>query len=188
MCFPKDIAQEEPHFETRSPLGQTKHLEGTEEQPSAGHNEEDLETSHKQKSTKIHKKIRKLKKENKLLKKKAKKVEVLKQKVVKLKDIIKELRKQLEQADKAHRRKKNKRARVQRRNPLPKEEVSTNSVGIQTDPEETVAQNEEEPPLETQENMIATEAIDVEVQTDTPVLEEIAQLLEQNATIKRLEE
>jgi flagellin-specific chaperone FliS len=47
------------------------------------------------------------------LKKKAKKVEVLKQKVGKLKEIIKELRKQLEQEDKAHRRKKNKRARMQ---------------------------------------------------------------------------
>jgi predicted nucleic acid-binding Zn-ribbon protein len=47
-----------------------------------------------------------------MLKKKAKKVEVLKQNVVKLKEIIKELRKQLEQVDKAHRRKKNKKARV----------------------------------------------------------------------------
>jgi hypothetical protein len=71
-----------------------------------------------------------------MLKKKAKKVEVLKQKVGKLKEIIKELRKQLEQEDKAHRRKKNKRARVQLRNPLPKEEVSTNFVGIHIDPEE----------------------------------------------------
>ena len=62
MSFPEDRAQKEPHFETRSPLGQTKHLEGTKEQPSAGQNEEDLETSHKQKSAKSHKKIRKLKK------------------------------------------------------------------------------------------------------------------------------
>jgi hypothetical protein len=76
MSFPEDRAQEEPHFETRSPLGQTEQLEGTEEQPSAGQNEEGLETSHKQKSAKSHKKIRKLKKENKLLKKKAKKAEV----------------------------------------------------------------------------------------------------------------
>jgi hypothetical protein len=72
---------------------------------------------------------------------------------------------------------------VQGRNPLPKEAVSTNSVGIQTYPEEIVveeivAQNEEAIPLETQENMTATEAIDAEVQTDTPILEEIAQLLE----------
>jgi hypothetical protein len=57
---------------------------------------------------------------------------------------------------------------VQGRNPLPKEEVNTKSVGIQTNPEEivveeTIAQNEEEIPLETQENMIATEAIDAEV-------------------------
>jgi hypothetical protein len=72
------------------------------------------------------------------LKKKAKKVEVLKQKVSKLKEIIKELRKQLEQEDKAHRRKKNKRARVKGRNPLPKEAVSTNSIGIQINPKEIV--------------------------------------------------
>jgi hypothetical protein len=64
------------------------------------------------------------------LKKKAKKAEVLKKKVGKLKEIIKELRKQLEQEDKSHRRKKNKRARVQGRNPLLKEAVSTNYVGI----------------------------------------------------------
>ena len=130
MSFPKDRAQEEPHFETRIPLGQTEQLEETEEQPSANQNEEGLETSHKQKSSKSHKKIRKLKKENKLLKKKAKKAEVLKQNVVKLKEIIKELRKQLEQTDKAHRRKKNKRVRVQEINTFPKEAVSTNYVGI----------------------------------------------------------
>jgi hypothetical protein len=35
MSFPEDRAQEEPYFETRSPLGKTKHLEGIEEQPSA---------------------------------------------------------------------------------------------------------------------------------------------------------
>jgi hypothetical protein len=118
------------------------------------------------------------------LKKKVKKAEVLKQKVVKIKEIIKELRKQLEHIDKSHKRKKNKRAKVQGRNPLAKEAINTNSVGIQIDHEEivvekTVAQNEEAPPLETQENMIATEAINAEVK--------IAQLLEHNATIKRLE-
>jgi predicted RNase H-like nuclease (RuvC/YqgF family) len=74
------------------------------------------------------------------LKKKAKKVEVLKQKVVKLKEIIKELRKQLEQIDKSHKRKKNKRAKVQGKNPLPKEVVSTNSIGIQTNPREIVVE------------------------------------------------
>jgi hypothetical protein len=36
MYFPEDKTQEEPHFEIRSPLGQTKHLEGTEEQPFIG--------------------------------------------------------------------------------------------------------------------------------------------------------
>jgi predicted SprT family Zn-dependent metalloprotease len=74
------------------------------------------------------------------LKKKDKKVEVLKKKMGKLKEIIKELRKKLEQADKAHRRKENKRARMQGGNPLPKEVVSTNSVGIQTNPEEIVVE------------------------------------------------
>jgi hypothetical protein len=93
MTFPEDTTQEELNFETTSPLGQEKILEGTEDHPSAPQNEESLESSHKQKSAK---KIRKLKKENKLLKKKAKKAEVLKQKVGKIKEIIKELRKQLE--------------------------------------------------------------------------------------------
>jgi hypothetical protein len=46
------------------------------------------------------------------LKKRAKKVEVLRQKVGKLRKIIKELRKHLEQDDKAYKRKKNKRPRV----------------------------------------------------------------------------
>jgi hypothetical protein len=78
MSFPEETTKEEPHFETRSHLGQTKHLEGIEEQPFVGQNEEYLQTSHIQKSAKSHKKIRKLKKENKLLKKKAKKAEVLK--------------------------------------------------------------------------------------------------------------
>jgi hypothetical protein len=112
MSSLENKAQEESHFEMRSPIGQIKHLEGTEEQPSTGQNEEGLETSHKQKSAKSHKKIRKLKKENKLLKKNAKKDEVLKRKVGELKEIIKELRKQLEKKDKAHRRKKDKRAIV----------------------------------------------------------------------------
>jgi hypothetical protein len=101
MSFPEDTTQEETHFEIRSPLGKTEHLEETEEQPSTSQNEEDLETSHIHKLAKSHKKIRKLKKENTLLKKKAKKAEVLKQKVGKLKEIIKELRKQLEKVYKA---------------------------------------------------------------------------------------
>ena len=57
-------------------------------------------------------------------------------------------------------------------------------MGTQTDPEEitiedAVAQNEEVIPLET---------IDVEVQRDTLVSEEIPQSLEQDPTIRRLEE
>jgi hypothetical protein len=75
-----------------------------------------------------------------LLKKKDKRDEALKQKVGRLKGIIKELRKQLELADITHRRKKNKRGRVQGINPLPKQAVSTNSVGIQTDPEELMVE------------------------------------------------
>jgi hypothetical protein len=64
-----------------------------------------------------------------LLKRKVKKVEALKLKVGKLRGIIKEVKKHIEQADKAHQRKKNKRSRVQGRNPLPKRTVTTNSMG-----------------------------------------------------------
>jgi hypothetical protein len=39
MSFLEDKAQEELHFETRIPLGQTEHLEGIEEKPSVGPNE-----------------------------------------------------------------------------------------------------------------------------------------------------
>jgi hypothetical protein len=125
-----------------------------------------------------------MKKENKLLKRKEKKVEALKIKVGKLKEIIKELRKKLEQADQAHQKNKNKRPRVQRKNPLHNREVTTNSVGTQTNPEEitiedVVAQNQEVIPLE---------IVDAEVQTDTLVLEEISQSLEKDATIRKLEE
>ena len=132
MSFPKDTAHEETHLEARSPLEQIGHSEGIEKKLPIDQNEEYLDTPHKQKVGKIRKRIRKLKKENKLLKRKVKKVEALKLKVGKLRKIIKELRKQLEKEDKAHRRKKDKRARVQGRNPLPKEAVTTNFVGIQT--------------------------------------------------------
>jgi septal ring factor EnvC (AmiA/AmiB activator) len=73
-----------------------------------------------------------LKQENKILRKRVKKIKVLKQKVGRLKEIIRQLRKQLEQADKAHEKKKSKRPRVQGRNPLPRRTVHTNSVGTQT--------------------------------------------------------
>jgi hypothetical protein len=134
MSFSDDTVQEEFLFETGGPLGQPEHLEETEGQPSAGRNEEDLEIPHKHKLAKSQKQIRKLKKENKLLKKKAKRVVILKQKVGKLKEIIKELRKQLELVDKIHKRKKNKKGRMQGRNPLPKKAASTTSIGIQTYP------------------------------------------------------
>jgi len=64
-----------------------------------------------------------------LLKRRVKRIKVLKKKVGKLKEIIKELRKQLEQADKAHEIKKTKRHRAQGRNPLPRRVVQTSSVG-----------------------------------------------------------
>jgi DNA anti-recombination protein RmuC len=63
------------------------------------------------------------------LKRRVKRIKVLKQKVGRLKEIIKELRKQLEQADKAYERKKTKRPRTQGRNPLPRRTVHTSSVG-----------------------------------------------------------
>ena len=112
---------------------------------------------------------------------------VLKKKVGKLKDIIKELRKQLELEDKINIRKKNKRGRMQGRNPLPKKVASTTFVGIQTDPEElmveeAVVQDEDVTPIETQE------MVDTEIQTDTLILEETTQLFEHNATIRRLVE
>jgi hypothetical protein len=131
-----------------------------------------------------HNRIRKMKKENKLLKIKDKKVEALRLKVGKLREIIKELRKQLEQADKAHQRNKNKRPRMQGRNPLPKREVTTNSVGIQTDPEEITVEDA----VAQHEQVILLETVDAEVQTYTLVSEGIAQSLEQDATIRRLEE
>jgi predicted nuclease with TOPRIM domain len=93
---------------------------------------------HRQKSAKSQKQIRKLKKENKVLKKKAKRAVRLKKKVENLKEIIKELRKQLELEDKIHKRKKNKRGRMQGINPLPKKAASTTYVGIQTDPKEVM--------------------------------------------------
>jgi DNA-binding transcriptional regulator GbsR (MarR family) len=68
-------------------------LEGIEEQLPVDQNKEDLETPHKQKVGKIHKRTRQLKKENKLLKRKVEKVEALKLKVGKLRRFIKELRK-----------------------------------------------------------------------------------------------
>ena len=133
MTFLEDTTYEEPHPEARRSLEEIEHLEGIEEQLPSNQNKEYLETPHKQKAGKIHKRIRKLKKENKLLKRKVKKVEALKLKFGKLREIIKELRKQLEKADKAHERKKNKSSRVQGRNPLPKRTVTTNSMGTQTD-------------------------------------------------------
>jgi hypothetical protein len=52
-----------------------------------------------------------------LLKKKAKRVVILKQKVGKLKEIIKELRKQLELADKIHREKEKQKGQNARKKP-----------------------------------------------------------------------
>jgi hypothetical protein len=66
------------------------------------------------------------------LRKRVKKIKVLKQKVGRLKETIRQLRKQLEQDDKAHEKNKSKRVRVQGRNPLPRRTIHTNSVGTQT--------------------------------------------------------
>ena len=73
---------------------------------------------------------------------------------------------------------------MQGRNPTPKRTITTNSMGTQTYPkeitvEDAVAQNEE---------VIPSETVDVEVQTDTLVSEEIPQSIEQDPTIRRLEE
>jgi hypothetical protein len=133
MPSPEDTEQPEPHIEVNNPLEQTEHTEETGEQSPADQGGEDLEIPHKQKTTgKGHNKIRKLKQENKILRKRVKKIKVLKQKVGRLKEIIRELRKQLEQDDKAYERKKSKRPRTQGRNPLPRRTVHTNSVGTQT--------------------------------------------------------
>jgi hypothetical protein len=180
--FPEDTTQPKPHIEVDNPVEQTEHTKETREQSLADQGEETFDTPPKQKTTgKGHNKIRKLKKENRILRKRVKKIKVLKQKVGRLKEIIKELRKQLEQADKAYERKKYKRPRTQGRNPLLRRTIHTSSVGTQTKlhaPEETTemetqteipaaegedVQNEEVIPLETQE---------METQTEIPVAEE----------------
>jgi hypothetical protein len=76
---------------------------------------------------------------------------------------------------------------MQGRNPLPKKETSTTSIGIQIDPEESMVeeatvQDEDVIPVETQEMN------DTEIKTNTLILEETTQLFEQNATIRILEE
>jgi hypothetical protein len=94
------------------------------------------------------------------------------------------LRKHLEQEDKTHQRKKNKRLKAQGIKSLPKRAVTTNSVGTQIDPEEIIIEDA----VDQNEEVIPLENVDVEVQTDTLVSKEIAQPLEQDATIRRLEE
>jgi hypothetical protein len=49
-----------------------------------------------------------------------------------LKETIRQLRKQMEQVDKAHENKKSKRARVQGRTPLPIRKTHTNYVGTKS--------------------------------------------------------
>jgi predicted RNase H-like nuclease (RuvC/YqgF family) len=152
---PEGTYQTGPHIEVNSHLEQTKQLEETGEQSPT--DQEDLEIPHKQKKTtgKHNNKIKKLKQENNILRKKVKRIKVLKQKVGKLKETIRQLRKQLEQADKAHKKKKSKRPRIQGRNPLPRRTIQTNSVGTQT---------KLQAPLETTE---------IETQTKGPIIEEI---------------
>jgi hypothetical protein len=81
----------------------------------------------------------------------------------------------LELPDKSHMRKKNKKGRMQGIIPLPKKAASTTSIGIQTNPEElmreeTKVQDEYVIPVETQE------MVDIEIQTNTLILEETTQL------------
>jgi len=66
------------------------------------------------------------------LRKRVKKIKVLKQKLCRLKETIRQLRKRLEQTDKAHEKMKSKRPRIQGRNPLPRRTIHTNYVGTQT--------------------------------------------------------
>jgi len=63
------------------------------------------------------------------LKRRVKRIKVLKQKVGRLKEIIKELRRKLEQADKAYEINKMKWPRTQGRNLLPRRTVNTSSIG-----------------------------------------------------------
>ena len=128
------IEQPEPQFYENNPLEKPEHPKDTMNQLLVDQGGEDLEIPHKQKKAtdKGNNKIRKLKQENKILRKRVKKIKVLKQKVGRLKEIIRQLRKQLEWADKAHGKKKYKRPRIQGRNPLPKRKFHTNSVGTQT--------------------------------------------------------
>jgi hypothetical protein len=178
MPSPEGTEQPEPQFDENNPLEQPEHPEDTGNQLPVDQGGEDLEIPHRQKETtgKGNNKIRKLEHENKTLRKRVKKIKVLKQKVGRLKETIRQLRKQLEQADKAHEKKKSKRARVQGRNPLPRRTVHTNSVGTQT---------KLHAPLETVEIETQTEApttIETIVQT-----EEVFHSPEQDAIIKRLE-
>ena len=88
------------------------------------------------------------------MRKRVKKIKVLKKKYGILKETIRQLRKKLEQAYKAHKKKKFKRTTVQRRNPLPRRIVHTNFVGTQI---------ELHAPLET---------VEIETQTEAPVTTE----------------
>jgi hypothetical protein len=133
MPSPEGTEQPKPHIEVNNPLEQLEHPEDTGKKLPFDQGGEDLEIPHRQEETigKGNNRIRKLKHENKILRKRVKKIKVLKQKVDRLKETIRKLREQLEQADKAHKKKKSKRASVQGRNPLPRRTIHTNSIGTQ---------------------------------------------------------
>jgi hypothetical protein len=131
---PEVAEQPEPQFDENSPLEKQEHPEDTGNELPIDQGGEDLEIplGHKETTEKGNNRIRKLEHENKTLRKRVKKIKVLKQKVGRLKEKIRQLKKQLEQSDKAHKKKKSKRVRVQGRNPLPRREIHTNSVETQT--------------------------------------------------------
>jgi predicted transcriptional regulator len=122
----RETEQPEPQFDENNPLEKPEHPEDTGNQLPIDQGGEDLEIPLRQKETteKGNNRIRKLEHENKTLRKRVKKIKVLKQKVGRLKETIRQLKKQLEQADKSHKKKKSKRARVQGRNPLPRRDNS----------------------------------------------------------------
>jgi hypothetical protein len=131
---PKVVEQPEPHFKENSPLDKEECPKDIDNEFPVDQGGEGLEIylRHKETTEKGNNRVRKLEHENKTLRKRVKKIKVLKQKVGRFKEKIRQLKKHLEQSDKAHKKKKSKRARVQERNPLPRREIHTNYVETQT--------------------------------------------------------
>jgi hypothetical protein len=134
MPSPKGEEKLESQFEVNNPLEQLEHPEDIENQLPIDQGGEDLEIPLRQKEAvgKGNNRIRKLEHEKKTLRKRVEKIKLLKQKVGRLKETNRQLKKQMEQDDKAHKKKKSKRAIVQGINPLPRRAIHTNSVETQT--------------------------------------------------------